>query len=122
MKRSLKIWFAVAIVPAILITAGAELRRARSISSEFAAEAEIRSIHAAQSEYKEQHGRYADSLRELGLAPTREGYVFALSATPDGYFVQAGPKEYSGAGRRTFFSDQTAVIRENWNNNPGSKP
>lgn len=114
MKRPHKqLLLAVTIVPVLLVTGGTELRRARTLSSELAAEARIRTIHAAESEYKDEHGRYAGSLRELRLPDAIEGYGFALSATPSGYSIQAGPKRYFDTGRRTFFSDQTTVIREN---------
>ena len=100
---------------------------------------EIQTIHHAQAQYMSQFGRYATTLKELGpatsgavgpqaadLIPYRlasgeeNGYMFALTTTPQGYTINANPKVYPGSGRRTFFSDQSNVIHQNWSAEPAN--
>src|SRR5581483_422782 len=94
----------------------------------------IRTIHAVETQYYSQFGKYATSMAELGPPATggaagpaaadlipadfatgkKSGYIFTVAATPTGYQVTAVPEQFNGSGRRTFFSDQTMVIRNNW--------
>jgi hypothetical protein len=86
-----------------------------------------------------QFGKYATSLQELGppasgaagpaasdLIPlelaqgVKGGYRFTVAVTPTGYTINADPTAFGNSGRRTFFSDQTQVIRENWGQEPAS--
>ena len=46
-----------------------------------------------------------------GQALERLGYNLALSAAGDKYTVVATPKEYGKTGRRSFFMDETGIIR-----------
>src|SRR2546422_3833000 len=39
------------------------------------------------------------------------GYIFAVQGTPTGYAVTAVPEGFGSSGNRTFYSDQTLVIR-----------
>ncbi|MCC6393158.1 MAG: pilin, type IV, partial [Bryobacterales bacterium] len=39
---------------------------------------------------------------------------------PGGYTISAVPVAFGNTGRRTFFSDQTLVIRENWGQEPAN--
>jgi type IV pilus assembly protein PilA len=114
MKRSRGLLLAITVVSAILITAGAELRHARTVTSELAAEAHIRVIHAAQASFLDQYGRYAVTLAELGVPGTTDGYIFGLAHSAAGYAISANPKVFDSTGRRTFFSDQTRTIHQNW--------
>lgn len=101
---------------------------------------EIKSIHAAETQYYSQFGRFAQSLAELGppasgaagpqaadILPsgltngTSNGYTYTITATPTGYAVNANPVTYNGSGRRTFYSDETMVIRSNWSQEPATK-
>ena len=43
----------------------------------------------------------------------KSGYKFTLSATQEGYAINADPVAFNSSARRTFYSDQTLVIREN---------
>src|SRR5262249_11317440 len=49
------------------------------------------------------------------------GYAFALAASPTGYTITAHPVVYGSSGRRTFYSDETTVIRHNWSQEPATK-
>ena len=43
----------------------------------------------------------------------KSGYKFTLTATPEGYAINADPVAFNGSAGHTFYSDQTLVIREN---------
>lgn len=124
------------IIAAIAIPkVGATLMNAR----EMAAVRHISTLHSAQLQYMSQFGKYAQSLVELGppasgaagptgadiipdeLAKGVKGqYQFTVTGTPTGYTINANPVQFGSSGRRTFFSDQTQVIRENWGAEPSN--
>lgn len=129
----------VAIILVIAAIAVPKLNSARMQSQEMAAIRQINTIHTAQTMYMSQFQKFAESLQQLGppasgspgpaaadLIPgdlalgEKTGYVFNLSATKDGYLVTAVPKVFNSTGRRTFYSDQTLVIRENWGPEPAT--
>jgi type IV pilus assembly protein PilA len=92
----------------------------------------VKTIHTAEVQYQSQFGCYACSLSELGppasglpgasaadligsdlASGEKEGYKFALACVPAGYAVNAVPVSYGSSGNRSFYSDQTMIIREN---------
>ena len=100
---------------------------------ELAAIRQITTIHQGETQYYSQFGKYATALSELGpptsgaagpagadLIPKNladgknSGYVFTVAGANTGYTVTAAPEAFNSSGRRTFFSDQTLVIRNNW--------
>jgi type IV pilus assembly protein PilA len=106
---------------------------------EMAAIRQVTTIHQAETQYYSQFGKYAETLAELGppasgaaspaaadLIPKNlsdgknSGYVFSVQANPTGYAVTAVPETFNSSGRRTFFSDQTLVIRNNWSQDPAT--
>lgn len=109
-------------------------------AQEASAIAEIRTINQAEAEYQAQFNKYATALSQLGppapgsqegpeaagLIPSRVAagsdgrYNFAIKQTTDGYAVTAVPKAYGVTGRRSFYSDQTAIIRQNWSQEPAT--
>jgi type IV pilus assembly protein PilA len=50
----------------------------------------------------------------------KTGYQFILLGGANGYAVNANPVTFGSTGRRTFFSDQTHVIRQNWTSEPAT--
>ena len=131
------------IVIAIILIIGTialpKLNRARMYAQETAAIGAIRALHQAQTQYYSQFGRFAANLIELGpptsgnpnaagadliandLASGRKGgYKFALAAHPQGYTVNAEPDAYGNTGSRTFYSDQSLVVRENYGPEPAT--
>jgi hypothetical protein len=48
------------------------------------------------------------------------GYVFAIAKTATGYAVTAVPEVFNGTGRRTFYSDESQVIHQNWGQEPAT--
>lgn len=115
------------------------LAAARAHAYELSAIQQISTLHMAQAQYNAQFGRYASNLKELGPASTEApgpaaadlipsslaggvlgGYRFGLVGNPTGYTIHADPLVYPRTGRRTFFSDQTMMVRENWGPDPAS--
>jgi len=62
----------------------------------------------------------------VGLIPAslasgeRDGYTFILTATAQGYTVNANPKIYNASARRTFYADQNMIIHQNWSTEPAN--
>ena len=132
----------ISIILVILAVAVPKLNTAKENANEMVVIREIQTIHQAQTQYQSQFGKYAATLNELGpptsggpgaqaadLIPSslssgeKDGYIFTLTATPQGYTVNANPKVYNSTGRRTFYSDQTMTIHQNWSSeaaNPSS--
>ncbi|HET8547072.1 MAG TPA: prepilin-type N-terminal cleavage/methylation domain-containing protein [Bryobacteraceae bacterium] len=130
----------VAIVLILAAVAVPKLNQNRMLANETAAVQQIQTIHKAQVQYQSQFNRFANSLAELGpgqgggtvgpaaadLIPgdlalgRKSGYIFTVAGTPTGYQVNANPQSYNRDGRRTFYSDHTLVIRENWGQEPAT--
>jgi prepilin-type N-terminal cleavage/methylation domain-containing protein len=129
----------IAIILVIAAIAAPKLNSARMHSQEMAAIRQINTIHTAQTQYMSQFGKYAENLAQLGppqsgaagpaasdLIPgdlalgEKTGYIFSVGPTKEGYTVNANPKTFNNTGRRTFYSDQTLVIRENWGAEPAT--
>jgi type IV pilus assembly protein PilA len=131
------------IVMAIILILGAiaigEMNQQLMMAHETAAIQQIKTIQAAEAQYYAQFGRYAAALAALGPGGTRamgpeaaslipenlavgkkSGYLFEATATPDGYTLTASPVKLGSSGRRSFFSDQTLVIRTSWTADPAN--
>jgi type IV pilus assembly protein PilA len=91
----------------------------------------VQTIQAAEVQYLSLYGHYSPSLRELGPPASggpgasaaaligndlangvKEGYRFTLSGSEGGYSVSAAPMIYRSAGTKSFYSDQSMIIRE----------
>jgi type IV pilus assembly protein PilA len=122
----------IAIILIIITIAAPKLMRARMFAQETAAIGAIRTLHTAQVQYTSQFGRFATSLTELGppasgganaaaadliggdlAGGVKGGYKFTMTGNPSGYVIAAAPEAYNATGTRTFYSDQSMVIREN---------
>ena len=131
----IELMIVIAIILIIAAIAVPKLSSQRQNAQEMAAIQQIRTLHQAQIQYYGQFGRYATTLAELGppasgsagpqaadlipksLADGRgTGYLFTVTANPSGYSINANPEQFGSSGRRTFFSDQSGVIRAK---NPG---
>ena len=129
----------IAIILVIAAIAVPQMNKQLMSAHEMAAIRQITTIHQAETQYYSQFGKYAVSLAQMGPpasgAPGPEGaelipkvladgknsgYLFTVAATPTGYAVTAVPETYNGSGRRTFYSDQTLVIRNNWSQEPAN--
>jgi prepilin-type N-terminal cleavage/methylation domain-containing protein len=129
----------IAIILVIAAIAVPQMNKQLMSAREMAAIRQITTIHQAETQYYSQFGRYATNLGELGppasgaagpaaadLIPKvlaegkNSGYIFTVTATPTGYAVNANPETFGSSGRRTFYSDQTLVVRNNWTQEPAS--
>ncbi|MFL6450562.1 MAG: prepilin-type N-terminal cleavage/methylation domain-containing protein [Bryobacteraceae bacterium] len=132
----------IAIILIILSIALPQMSKSRMNAQEMAAVAEIGTINKQQIQYYSQYNQYATSLAQLGPPATTGaaegpqaaglipgslasgsagGYNFTITATPGGYAISAVPKTFGSTGRRTFYSDQTAVVRQNWTQEPATE-
>jgi type IV pilus assembly protein PilA len=129
----------IAIILIIAAIAVPKFSSTQQNAHELAAIQEIRAIHTAQIQYYSQFQKYAASLAELGpptsgtagpqaadLLPKslaegkKSGYMFVLATSPTGYTVTATPEVFGNTGRRTFYSDQTQVLHQNWGQEPAT--
>ena len=129
----------VAIILVIAAIAVPQMNKQLMAAHEMAAIRQINTIHQGQAQYNSQFGKYATALTELGppasgtagpaaadLIPKvladgkNSGYIFTLVGSPTGYSVTAVPEAFNSSGRRTFFSDQTLVVRNNWTQEPAN--
>src|ERR1700676_3565623 len=129
----------IAIILIIAAIAVPKMNNQMQAAHEMAAIRQLTTIHQGETQYYSQFGRYAASLTELGppasgaatpaasdLIPKvladgkNSGYTFAVQPSPTGYAITAIPEAFGSSGRRTFFSDQTLVIRNNWTQEPAN--
>lgn len=129
----------IAIILIILAVAMPRLQKSRMYAQEMAALQAIKTIHTAQTQYYSTFGKYAETLAALG-PPTsgaagpaasdliqedlasgeKQGYKFVLTAIPGGYIVNANPVAFGSSGSRTFYSDQSMSIRQNFGQEPAT--
>ena len=129
----------IAIILIIITMAVPKYQQTMRFTRETAAVKAIQTIHQMQVQYQSQYGHYATSLAELGppqsgapspaaadLIPgelaqgVKQGYKFTLTGTQGGYIINATPVNYPTDGSRTFYSDQSMVIRENYGPEPAT--
>ncbi len=129
----------IAIILIIVTVALPKLNKARMYAQETAALKAVQTLNTMQVQYNSTFGRFAQSLTELGppasgtsnassadlisgdlASGTKQGYNFTLTGTPSGYTISAVPSVFGSTGSRTFFSDQSLVIRENYGQEPAT--
>jgi hypothetical protein len=79
----------------------------------------VQMVHRLQIMHYWQFGGYATSLKALApdfASGAAFGYQFELQATEHGYVLEAFPEEFGKTGDRSFWSDQSLVIRESRTN------
>ena len=131
----------IAIILIILSIALPQMSKSRMHAQEMAAIEEMGTINKAEIQYYSQFNQYATTLAQLGppasgaaegpnaagLIPgslasgTAGGYNFTIAASPSGYAVSAVPKQFGSTGRRTFYTDQTGIVRQNWTSDPATE-
>ena len=131
----------IAIILIILSVALPQMSKSRMHAQEMAAIEEVGTINKAEIQYYSQFNQYATTLQQLGPPATAGaaegpqaaglipaslasgaagGYNFTITPTPQGYSLSAVPKAFGSTGRRTFYTDQTGIIRQNWTNEPAT--
>jgi type IV pilus assembly protein PilA len=128
----------VAIIMIIIGIAAPKYKQALTLSQQTAAIAAIRTLHTAQTQYYSQYGRYAASLTELGpptsgavgpggadlidgtlASGSKGGHKFTMVGNASGYTITVIP-EAVNVGSRTFYSDQSMVLRQNMGMEPAT--
>lgn len=131
----------IAIILIILSIALPQMGKSRMHAQEMAAIASIRTINEMEQQYYTEFGHYATSISQLGpptssgaqegpdaagLIPaslasgTSGGYNYTITQTASGYGLSAVPKTFGSTGRRTFYSDESNVVRENHTQDPAT--
>jgi len=129
----------IAIILIIITIALPKFSSAQRYAKETSALGAIRTIHTMQVQYYSQYGKYATSLTELGPPASgaegpaaanlidstlaggeKGGYKFTLSANSGGYIINAAPVAFGVSGSRTFYSDQSMVVRQNFGQEPAT--
>jgi type IV pilus assembly protein PilA len=129
----------IAIILIIVTVALPKLNKARMYAQETAALKAVQTLNTAQVQYNSTFGRFAQSLTELGpptsgnsnasaadlisgdmAAGEKQGYRYTLTGTPTGYTISAVPVSFNATGSRTFYSDQSLVIRQNYGQEPAT--
>ena len=129
----------IAIILIIMGMALPRLKEAQIQARETAAIKAVTTIHTAQAQYQSQFGKFAPAL--LNLAPPasgyptvlaaglidpdlasgdRGGYRYNLQSTEEGYIVTALPVTFNSSGRRSFYSDETLVLRQSSTPDPAT--
>ncbi len=119
----------ISIILIILAIALPKFNKVTMSGHEMAAQATVRTLHAAEAQYYSTYGKYPESLSALGKPTSgaataaaadligadlakgeKQGYKYNVQATPTGYTINADPVAFGNSGSRTFFSDQSGEI------------
>src|SRR5580698_7940611 len=129
----------IAIILIIAAIAVPKMNKQIMAAHEMAAIRMIGTIHQGETQYYSQFGRYAQNLSELGppasgapgpaaadIIPKNlsdgkaSGFIFTVVGTPSGYSVTAVAEAFGSSGSRTFLSDQTMVVHNNYTAAPAT--
>jgi type IV pilus assembly protein PilA len=135
----IELMIVIAIILIIATIALPKLNRAKMYAHETAAIKTLQTIHTAQTQYQSQYGRFATSLTELGPPQSgqpgpqsadlidnnlatgeKSGYKYTVTGNQSGYVISAVPVAYNSTGSRTFYSDATMQIRQNYGPEPAT--
>ncbi len=112
----------VAVIGIIAAIAVPNLVKSKAVANEGAAISAVRTVVTAQITYstKAGSGSFAADLTQLQSANlidsvlgsgTMEAYSLSVSGNSSGFTVNARPLVYGNSGTRSFYSDESAVIR-----------
>jgi hypothetical protein len=96
------------------------MKEAPVIGNEMSAAFMLSNLRSAQINYRSKEGRerygsveelVADGLLDEHFASHRSEYAISVTALGDKFEVTATPKQYGKTGRRSFFLDESGVIR-----------
>ena len=110
----------LAIIVAIMAFAIPSYKELIMQTQETAAMQAIRTIHTAEIQYFSQNNKFASSLRDLAgkgmkgdlVTGQKSGYNFRVDETPTGYAIHAEPVKFGTNGKRTFYSEETMILRQ----------
>lgn len=120
----------IAIILVLITMAAPPYQRAHMLARELAASKAVQTLQTDEMIYQSQYGHFAATLRELGppdagpssaaaaglisaalASGTLGGYLFTLAGTPDTYAIAAAPAAFGTSGVKSFFLDQTGILR-----------
>ena len=120
----------IAIILVLITIAVPPYTKAQMLARELAAAKALQTLQTDEVLYQSSYGHFAQSLRELGPPDTGQssaasaglisaalasgtlgGYHFTLSGTADTYAVEASPVTYGSSGLKSFYIDQTGILR-----------
>jgi len=129
----------IAIILIIAAIAVPKFQKTLMNARETAAIDTLRRIHQMQAQYYATYGKFASALSELGpptsgnsgpqaadllpgdlTAGKKGGYVYTMAGNQGGYVITAVPELFNSTGSRTFYTDQTMVIRQNFSQEPAN--
>lgn len=135
----MRTWGGLLIAAILALLALPKVDPARNYSAETAALKAIQTINTVQVQYQSTYGRFARSLTELGppvsgldnasaanlisaelASGEKQGYKYTLTSTPTGYAITALPMGPGPHGWRTFYSDQSLIVGENYGPDPAT--
>lgn len=99
-------------------------------SGETSALVALERLKRAQASYKTEHHRFGtlDDLvntsaecRDAVARARQRGYDIAVDAEVSRYSVQAVPRARAPGSRRSFYLDQTGLVRHSWNEQPAGR-
>lgn len=117
-----EIMIVVAIIALLAAIGIPNLIRARLSANEAAAETAIRTIHTAAQSYRAVNTSFPSTLASLSSAippyidsilgsGAKNGYNFSVSAATNTFSSTARPQNFGTSGVRSFFVDESGVIR-----------
>jgi type IV pilus assembly protein PilA len=130
----------IAIILIIITMAVPRYQQVMMYTRETAAVKAVQTVRDMQIQYQSQYGRFAKTLTELGPSPgggastpasaglisidlasgIKGGYAYAVTGDGSVYAVTATPKTYGTDGSRSFYMDQTMVVREHYGPEPAT--
>ena len=110
----------ITVITIIAVVSIPSFLAAKKASNEAAAISAMRALSSAQSQYRTRYGSYASipDLTATGTIDTsfsdgaRNGFSFSvLASSQDAWSVMASPLEIGVTGDRSFFVDESGVLR-----------
>ncbi len=117
-----EIMIVVAIIALLAALAIPNLLRAKLGANESAAQASLRTLSTGAQSYRAVNPVYPAGLNNLASdsppyidavlgTGTKQGYSFSITSTSNTYAATARPQTYNTSGTRSFFVDESGVIR-----------
>ena len=116
----IELMIVVAIIAIIAAIAIPSLLNARKAGNEASAISSLRTMTTVNEQYRTRFGQYATALTDLSGsgyidsvlgAATKSGYTFTYNGATNTWNTTANPVTVNTTGDRSFYTDQTGVIR-----------
>ncbi len=116
----IELMIVVAIIAIIAAIAIPSLLNARKAGNEASAISSLRTLTTVNEQYRTRFSEYGPAMTDIQAADyidsvlgagTKSGYTFVYAGGTNTWAVSAAPADMSTTGDRSFFVDQTGVIR-----------